>query len=481
MRLFTIGDSISQGFMSGSAARTECAYSTLLASWMEIRNYNYPRWPFPGLPASVESVFRALNEKFDTSISGIEWLKSLKVINDILDISEDYYERGDGGKDKPYPGKVPFFHNVGIRDWTVADSWLVTPEVCRKMIGRSWIGEVTDAFLANPSAFIYRTALKVLDPNLNSNKSQLNWLEHHCVNEGVDNVVLWLGANNALRTVVTLKIKETPNDPSKRPHTMTHEERMDSGWNLWHPEDFREEYKTLMEKADKILRKNKSASWNVFIGTVPSVTAIPILNGLGEVKKIEGKGLYYQYYTYFPFDEKFARDSGKFLSQDDAIKIDDTISAYNKTIKELVLQFNEIHLKESGRAPYHIVDLAERFNTMAWQRNEGKPTYSFPEAWKKWPHFPDARYYHADNNGSVVRGGLFTLDGIHPSVIAHGLLASEFRSVMEASGVSFSRQIDWEAIRQNDTLYVKPITLMDELYRHQKLAHFVAKLLNLFK
>ena len=31
MRLFTIGDSVSQGLMSGAAARTDLSYSTLIA------------------------------------------------------------------------------------------------------------------------------------------------------------------------------------------------------------------------------------------------------------------------------------------------------------------------------------------------------------------------------------------------------------------------------------------------------------------
>ncbi|MBL8027254.1 MAG: hypothetical protein JNL74_12620 [Fibrobacteres bacterium] len=470
MRLFTIGDSISQGFMSGSAARTECSYSTLLSEWLGIDGYRYPAWHEPGLPASVEAIFRALNNKFGSSISGIEWIKSLKVINGVMDKAEDYYERGEGGKDKKYPGNVPFFHNIGVRDWTVADSWLITPDVCRKMIGRSWIGEVTDGFLANPSAFIYRTGLKVLDPNLDCNRSQLDWLEYHASGEGVENLLLWLGANNALKTVVTLKIKESPNNPSRRPHQMTHEERSDAGWNLWHPADFKAEYAEFIKRVDTIMKRNTSKKYNVYVGTIPCVTAIPILTGLGKVKEVPGMGKYYTYYTYFPFDEKFAVDSGKYLSMDDAIKIDSTIMEYNKSIKEL-----------AEARGFHVVDFAERFTKMAWQRNDGKPTYPFPEEWKKWPHFPDSRYYHADENGKMLRGGLFTMDGIHPSALAHGLLASEFRNVMEAAGVEFKKSIDWEKIRKTDTLYESPITLMGELYRHEKLAHFVAKILNLLK
>lgn len=44
MKLFTLGDSISQGFMSGAAAQTDLAYSTLIARCMGLEGeYEYPR------------------------------------------------------------------------------------------------------------------------------------------------------------------------------------------------------------------------------------------------------------------------------------------------------------------------------------------------------------------------------------------------------------------------------------------------------
>jgi len=47
LKLFTIGDSVSQGFMSAAAARTDLTYSTLIARSMglELENeYRYPKW-----------------------------------------------------------------------------------------------------------------------------------------------------------------------------------------------------------------------------------------------------------------------------------------------------------------------------------------------------------------------------------------------------------------------------------------------------
>ena len=53
MRLFTIGDSVSQGFMSAAAARTDLTYSTLVARAMGLtrgHEYRYPEWALDGLP-----------------------------------------------------------------------------------------------------------------------------------------------------------------------------------------------------------------------------------------------------------------------------------------------------------------------------------------------------------------------------------------------------------------------------------------------
>lgn len=43
MKLFTMGDSVSQGFMSLAAARTDLSFSTLIAGRMKLgAGYRYP-------------------------------------------------------------------------------------------------------------------------------------------------------------------------------------------------------------------------------------------------------------------------------------------------------------------------------------------------------------------------------------------------------------------------------------------------------
>ena len=74
-----------------------------------------------------------------------------------------------------------------------------------------------------------------------------------------------------------------------------------------------------------------------------------------------------------------------------------------------------------------------------------------------------------------MQGGIFSLDGVHPTAIGQGLLAHEFLKVMRKAGV-VADDIDWRSIFRSDALYRTPIGLMQEIYEHEKLAEWVIKL-----
>ena len=114
--------------------------------------------------------------------------------------------------------------------------------------------------------------------SINRDFSTISWLEHHCRNSGVENIILWLGANNALGTVLDLKIKFT--DGFGAILGKTREERLK--YNLWHPNDFKMEYETLLEKTIAALSHNKHSEWHCFVGTIPLVTIAPLAKGIGE-------------------------------------------------------------------------------------------------------------------------------------------------------------------------------------------------------
>ena len=483
MELFTIGDSVSQGFMSGAAARTDLCYSTLIAKAMGLQpgnNYNFPKWPKGGLPCNLEELMRALSRRYGADINALEWLTILSEINKYIDQSEDYYERGAGNERTPYDsGKVDFFHNISVEGFKVADAWNVCPALCKEIIAEENLHTGGDNYLFNgwPNAAFYRIAHKVLNPSLDGKYdkfTQLDWLQHHVDQRGVKNLLLWLGNNNVLGSVVGLQIKQTRNSTVKMGHLKQ------TKWNLWHPDHFREEYDVLLNKVAEIMGKNNCKTWRVFVGNIPLLTILPIAKGVGPSQEIKDRGIYYKYYTYFPFEEEFAKKTGNHLTMDDAIYIDECITEYNKTIGDLINSKNDA----IGHKAFFLVDISKMLSDLAWKRNEGRPPFNFeavdPIFKYKYPRI-NTKYYHADMKGRFRQGGIFSLDGVHPTAIAHGLIANEFMKVMGANGVNFPGKLDWKQIFRDDTLYSNPISLMQEVYNHEKLAMTILDIIKFFR
>lgn len=484
MRLFTVGDSLSQGFMSGAGARTDLAHPTLIARAMGMNpcmhshdpgiDYYFPEWKNGGIPANLELIFRRLNNRYGSRIRGFNWLTTLHHLNRVLDKSEDYYERKEGRADNTYHGDVPYFHNVSTWSYEIADSWLVTPELCVEEIENRKSIDGGDGWLAVANAAFYRSSLKVLSPNLDNNFSQLDWLKHHAQTEGIENLTLWLGTNNVLRTVLHMHMTQTPGHPDIEPHHMQHHERRAKGWNMWHPDDFKAEYAELLERVDAIMTHYNSAeNWNVFVGNIPYLTIVPMLKGIGPKVSLGCLGNYYKYYTYVPFTETFALKRGMYLTLHKALYIDDCIQEYNRSIQGLIDDTNARHKKESSRRPYHVVDVSSAFNRMDWRRNGGKPDYRYPDYFHELEPGIDSKYYHVDPDGNMQQGGLFSLDGAHPSAIGQGLIAHEFIKVMKEAGVVFRRELDWDGIFESDSLYQEPISMMQEMYRYSNLAQLM--------
>jgi hypothetical protein len=488
MKLFTIGDSLSQGFMSGAAARTDLCYSTLIAGALGLTpgpstkkgtNYFYPQWPCHGLPANIEAVFREMIRKYGCNINGIEWLTALSTLNRVIDRSEDYYERGAGSANKSYQGQVPHFNNVSIWSIDVADSWLLTPEICKEELEKEKKTGGKDQWLGIPNSAFYRTALKVLDPNLDKNFTQLEWLEHHAKTEGVESLILWTGGNNALKPILTLKIIETPDDQISRPFCWPHPFRRKKGWNLWHPADFQVEYQELIRRIDEIMSQhNRFPDWKIFIATIPRVTVAPILKGFGPTTFAPGYGTLYKFYTYTPFKAKYALDHGIFFPLEQLLYIDTCIGEYNKIITEIVEQKN----KEFGlvKGPYFTVDMCQTFDKLNLHRQGDHSAFEFPDYFASIDPPVDISYYHADTCGIRTQGGLISLDGIHPTAICQGLIAREFIKVMEQAGIQFKHSLNWPDIFNSDSLYQKPLSIMQEMYDHQRMAQQLVKLIRYY-
>ena len=295
-----------------------------------------------------------------------------------------------------------------------------------------------------------------------------------------------------------LSIQQTPNNSDRALLHKSHNDREE--WNLWHPDDFAAEYEELLDRVDEIMCSNQHEDWHVFVGTVPLVTIAPLTIGVGaptvidvepDYKKpteaIEAdckesikvplhteqgnrESVYYKYYTHFFRDEEAVVKTDRgYLTMFDVLHIDDCIRQYNRTIKKLVEKKNQ----KLSKQRYRIVDISKGLQDIAFKRNAGKVQYKFPDYFEFCYPRVDTKYYHADAQERLRQGGLFSLDGIHPSAIGHGLIAYEFLKVMKEADVVEHTDLDWPQIFASDTLYQKPIPIMRELYQNKQLAEFV--------
>ena len=73
----------------------------------------------------------------------------------------------------------------------------------------------------------------------------------------------------------------------------------------------------------------------------------------------------------------------------------------------------------------------------------------------------DTRFFRSNENGRR-QGGLFGLDGIHPTSSGYGIIAQEVIDVLAAAGVP-AAPIDFAALLAADTLNSDPPALVDDV------------------
>lgn len=491
-RLFTIGDSISQGFRSGGTAFSENAYSTYLAKALDIRDYRRLQWPTTKLKIDLEGMARLLQEKFGNDISTLEWLPILGTISCFQNQSEEFYERGEGSHTKAMPGySHDFTDNCAVEGMRVADAWEVTPKLCRDRIEADKDTSKDNFGVPIASSSFYRAALKVLNPRLQpqyEEYSALSWLEHVAQSEGVDNTIIFLGANNALGTI--FKVKFDPKDltPGEAKTFGSRKGAMaeDGKYTLWHPRAFEHDYSLLLSKVQEAMINNKTTDWKVYLGTVPLVTIAAMLEGFGEARLVDdprerlGRATrqfrYYQYYKYYGVSEATARQTGKIMTFRDALFIDKIIIQFNKLIAKLADEMNA----KIGRKAFVVVDISKALTDMAWKRNSGMPSYEYPEE-LQWLYPPiNTKYYGTNSDGDIVNGGIFSLDGIHPTVIGQGIIAHEFLKAMKDNGSApASAALNWDAIIRDDELRSKPLSIVDSMINKWQAIDFLVNIVSL--
>jgi hypothetical protein len=203
--------------------------------------------------------------------------------------------------------------------------------------------------------------------------------------------------------------------------------------------------------------------------TIPHVTIAPIARGVAG--KVRPDSRYFPYYTRpWITDRDFDPGRDPSITEDEARAVDSAIDQYNDAITGAVAE-----ARQAGR-DWYLFDVAGVLDRLASRRYldnvEARPPwwrpYPLPPELAALRPVPDSRFLTSDGTGRRS-GGLFSLDGIHPTTIGYGIIAQELINIMVGAGVQFMAldgrtprigpiRVDFARLIRRDTLLNHPPT-----------------------
>ena len=457
IRMASLGDSITQGFMGGAIEKTGLSYPTLIARSFGLRvpeEFRVPRFPKDGLPLNLERLLGEIEASTGPNVDPLEWVSTLPIaVERYLDRVEDYWEHGAGAGPANVGG---FFHNLAVWGFTVNDACTITPRLCDDVIDREE-GWIDDDALGVPSAPMYRTAKRVINPKDHPDRrgdTQADALRKLVAQDGpLDVLILWYGANDCLGTVFDLDIRDMTEHVGGVPSHPAARRR----WNLTSEAQFRLDYERLAAEVDAI----NGTDTAVFVGTVPHVTIAPVARGIGPLED-----RYFDHYArFFIDDDSFSRLFHSHLKRNEAIRIDQRIDRFNDTIRALA----------NVRPNWHLVDTAAALDLFAVRRQGfgGDPGEAIRRYYAEQEDhpllqvtpLPSLLMLRTDEGGQRHGGGLTSLDGVHPTTIGYGIIAELFLKAMQGADIEGAdpARLDWPFIIANDTLLQSPPKTWDDV------------------
>jgi hypothetical protein len=436
-RLVAVGDSLTHGVQSGAVFNTDLAYPAIIArslGWYE--SYRYPRYGGPGgLPFNIEYLLRELERVTGTSISPWEVPRALYTAWRWMDELEDHWERGAG---RFPPPTTAINHALAVYGWDVRDVLGKTAQYCLDRLE----APATDAWiLSKVDRDSERAALHVY-PLAHPAMTLLDAARALGEDGGIETLIVFLGANNALPTVTRLKVVWSGDDYADL--------EAKGAYTIWRPEHFRAELAELEAQVRAIDARH------VIWCTVPHVTVAPVARGVGG--KLRDDPRYFPYYTR-PWigDEQFEPERDPHITGADARAVDAAIDRFNDDLQDTVEQ-----ARRSGR-DWWLLDVAGLLDRLASRRYIDDPE-ARPPWWTPYP-LPaplaaldpplTSRFLTSDGHGGRATGGLFSLDGVHPTTVGYGLIAHELIGVMRRAGVA-ARDVDFGWLIERDTLIERP-------------------------
>ncbi len=452
-RLVTIGDSLTQGFQSGAVYNTRLSYPAIIARELGFAGFRYPRYEgVGGLPVNVELLLRDLERRYGAQLSWWEVPGAALRVRDFMDQVEDYWERGPGSV---LPDTPLINHNLSVYGYDLRDALDRTADDCLRRLDR-----VRDNLFSEvPQNNSDRAALRVF-PTVPPAARGLSLLEsarqlgadNPDGDAGIETLVVFLGANNALGCVTHLMVNWSADGYDDL--------ELKAAYNVWRPIHFIRELHAVRDAVARIRARH------VIWLTVPHVTIAPLAMGVGG--KVAPGSRYFPWYARpWVTDESFKPGVDRALTAAQVRAVDSAIDHYNDAIVDVVK-----HARLAGR-DWRVCDAAGILDRLATRRYQLDPSarpdwwtpYPLPDALRALSPVPDSRFLTAAG-GVRATGGLFSLDGVHPTTVAYGILAQELVNVMRGAGVQFHRPdgtqrpdpvtVDFDWLISQDTLVNRP-------------------------
>ncbi len=466
-RLVAIGDSLTQGFQSAAIFNTSLSYPALIAQELGWKSqFRFPTYggPGDGLPLNLEKLVRLLEQRFGDTLDWWEFAPGLLVVRDFLDQVEDYWERGTGNL-FPDPNG-PINHNLAVYGWDLRNTLSRNAALCQDVIdAKPPTDDFINQIVENANE---RAALRVLNSARDAQGRSLSPLQAAAAlalegsvetgsGDGIETLIVMIGANNALGSILTFNVawSDAGYDDMAR----------NDRYTVWRPIHFQSEWDKVVADLKKIPARH------VIVSTIPHVTIAPLARGVGQKQKPGSR--YFPYYT-FPWldNQSFNPQKNPCITGQEARAIDSAIDQYNDYITNSVRQ-----ARQEGR-DWYLFELAGLLDRVAHRRYLEDPAarpswwdavggaYQLPAALQALSPVPDSRFFESNKTGRY-QGGIFALDGIHPTTIGYGVMAQEVIKIMQRAGVKFYGadgqtermgpiEIDFQRLIQRDTLISNP-------------------------
>ncbi|MGQ0777948.1 MAG: hypothetical protein ACT4NY_26655 [Pseudonocardiales bacterium] len=454
-RLVSVGDSLTQGVASGAVFQTDLSYPAIIAHELGWDGLRYPRYSgYGGLPLNIELLLRELERSFGANLDWWELPMALFRARQFMDQVEDYWERGPGAQP---PALTATNHVLGMYGWRLRDVLIHTAERYAAEIGQP-SDDLVQQIVQNHSA---RAALRVLPRTTEEDRRSTALDAAEALgaevgedpDHGIETLVVFLGANNALGAVTQLRVVWSGpgfDDPARN-----------GGFTVWRPSHFIADLDLVAAKVHQIRARH------VIWCTVPHVTIAPIAHGVGG--KVSSGSRYFSYYTRpWISDRAFRPGRDAAITGAQAHAVDSAIDQYNDAITATVAA-----ARRDGR-DWYLLDIAGVLDRLASRRYLDDPQ-ARPDWWQPYPlppelvalrPVPDSRFLTADGAGRLT-GGLFSLDGVHPTTVGYGIVAQEIIDIMVRAGVQFTQpdgrtprtppiRVDVPRLIRRDTLLTRP-------------------------